>query len=77
MESNWITKQLGSVNYFPDEVTANRFAAKARTMLLLTVDVTVGKDPATGNWMVAQSLKYITTEGEEHYALPVVQQPTE
>lgn len=72
MESNWITKQLGSINYFPDEVTAHRFASKARTMLLLTMDVVVAKDDATNNWMVMQSLKYITTEGEQSYALPDV-----
>lgn len=75
MENNWITKQLGATNYFPDETTANRFASQAKTTLLLTLDVTVAKDESTNNWVVIQSLKYLTTEGEQSYALPDVSAP--
>lgn len=72
MENNWIVKQLGSINYFSDEITANQFAAAAKTTLLRTVDVEVAQQASTGRWMVQQSLTYITTEKEDNYALPVV-----
>lgn len=74
-ESEWIIKQLGAVNQFQDEATAQRFAAEAKLSLLITTNVTIAQDPVTGVWFVIQALKYLTTKGEQSYALPDVSAP--
>lgn len=69
MTPSYVEKSIGCINHFASEADANTFAAQAKIRILLTLNVQVVQDEHTGNWHVAQSLEYLTTEGESSYAM--------